>query len=379
MNKKLLILGAGEMQIPIIQKANDMGLHTIVADIDVNAPGMKYASEPVSISTMDKKGILECARRQSIDGILTTSDAPVNVVSYVGEQLGLPSMSIKVAEICTNKYLQREIFAANGIDVPFFLLCDKDMDLGTLQDYPYIVKPIDSSASRGVKKVTNHKELALAFSEALNYSRNGKVIVESFITGREFSVETYTQNNKTTIVAITEKLCIGEAEGFFVEDTHIEPARITKEEWMLISETVSKVLRLLGFNDCPSHTEIKLNESGVYIIEIACRIGGDYITSDLVPLSTGVDMLKNLVNCSLGLPIDILRKHEKCSAVQFLNSDNYQRCVDFLSTSRSQAIFRFEVRPYSKKIIKSSLDRLGFIILQTDTMEELESILRTIK
>lgn len=379
MNKKLLILGAGEMQIPVIWKANDMGLHTIVADMDLHAPGMKYASEQVLISTMDKDGILECSKRHSIDGILTTSDAPVNVVSYVGEQLGLPSMSTEVAEICTNKYLQREIFATNGINVPFFQLCDGDTDLGTLKDYPYIVKPIDSSASRGVKKVTNSKELALAFSEALDYSRNGKVIVESFITGREFSVETYTQDNKTTIVAITEKLCIGETEGFFVEDTHIEPARITNQEWRLISDTVLKALRLIGFNNCPSHTEIKLNESGAYIIETACRLGGDYITSDLVPLSTGVDMLKNLVNCSLGLPVDVLHKYEKCSAVQFLNPTNYQRCVDFLNASQSSAVFRSEVRPYSEKTIKSSLDRLGYIILQTNTMEELESILKTIK
>lgn len=349
MNKRLLILGAGEMQVPVIRKANDMGLHTIVADMDANTPGMGYASEPVLVSTMDKEGVLECAKRHSVDGILTTSDAPVNVVSYVGEQLGLPSMSTEVAKICTNKYLQREMFAANGIDVPFFMLCDKDTDLGTLQDYPYIVKPVDSSASRGVKKVTNHKELVLAFSEALGYSRTGKAIVEGFITGREFSVETYTQNNKTTVVTITEKLCIGEAEGFFVEDTHIEPARITKQEWELVSETVSKALCLIGLNNCPSHTEIKLNESGAYIIEIACRLGGDYITSDLVPLSTGIDMLRNLVNCSLGLPVDVLRKHEKCSAVQFLNPLNYQRCVDFLSSSRSSAVFRSEIRPYSEK------------------------------
>ena len=98
MNKRLLILGAGEMQVPVIRKANDMGLHTIVADMDANAPGMGYASEPVLVSTMDKEGVLECAKRHSVDGILTTSDAPVTVVSYVGEQLGLPSMSTEAAE-----------------------------------------------------------------------------------------------------------------------------------------------------------------------------------------------------------------------------------------------------------------------------------------
>ena len=105
MDKKILILGAGEMQIPIIEKAKSMGLYTIVADMSADAPGMKIADMPVTISTMDKEGILACCKDCEVQGVLTTSDAPVNVVSYVGETLGLPSMSMEVATICTNKYL----------------------------------------------------------------------------------------------------------------------------------------------------------------------------------------------------------------------------------------------------------------------------------
>lgn len=378
MSNKLLILGAGEMQIPVIQRAKTMGLYTIVADMDADAPGMKYADDAVVISTMDKEGILECSKRYTIDGLLTTSDAPVNVVSYVGEALGLPSMSTEVAAICTNKYLQREKFAENGINVPFFQLCDKNTDLKQLKDYPYIVKPVDSSASRGVKKVEGEKELQLAVSEALRYSRSGKVIVESFIKGKEFSVETYTQNNITTIVNITEKLCIGEDKGFFVEDTHIEPARITNKEWVAIESEVKKAIRALHINNCPTHTEIKLNDEGAFIIEIACRLGGDYITSDLVPLSTGVDMLENLIKIALGENIDVERKLNKCSAVQFLNTENYEKCRAFIDSSDTH-IIRYEIKEFENKQIKSSLDRLGYVILQADNMSEIETILDNIK
>lgn len=378
MSKKLLILGAGEMQIPVIQRAKTMGLFTIVADMDADAPGMKYADDAVVISTMDKEGILECSKRYKIDGLLTTSDAPVNVVSYVGEALGLPSMSTEVAAICTNKYLQREKFAENEINVPFFQLCDKNTDLKQLKDYPYIVKPVDSSASRGVKKADGEKELQLAVSEALEYSRSGKVIVESFITGKEFSVETYTQNNITTIVNITEKLCIGEDKGFFVEDTHIEPARITNKEWVAIESEVKKAIKALHINNCPTHTEIKLNDEGAFIIEIACRLGGDYITSDLVPLSTGVDMLENLIKIALGENIDVERKLNKCSAVQFLNTENYEKCRAFIDSSDTH-IIRYEIKEFENKQIKSSLDRLGYVILQADNMSEIETILDNIK
>lgn len=378
MSKILLILGAGEMQIPVIQRAKTMGLYTIVADMDADAPGMKYADDAVVISTMDKEGILECSKRYKIDGLLTTSDAPVNVVSYVGEALGLPSMSTEVAAICTNKYLQREKFAENGINVPFFQLCDKNTILKQLKDYPYIVKPVDSSASRGVKKVEGEKELQLAVSEALRYSHSGKVIVESFIKGKEFSVETYTQNNITTIVNITEKLCIGEDKGFFVEDTHIEPARITNKEWVAIESEVKKAIRALHINNCPTHTEIKLNDEGAFIIEIACRLGGDYITSDLVPLSTGVDMLENLIKIALGENIDVERKLNKCSAVQFLNTENYEKCRAFIDSSDTH-IIRYEIKEFENKQIKSSLDRLGYVILQADNMSEIETILDNIK
>lgn len=378
MTKNILILGAGEMQIPVIEKAKSMGLYTIVADMSDKAPGMKIADMPVLVSTMDKEGILECCKKYKVAGLLTTSDAPVNTVSFVGEKLNLPSMSSEVAEICTNKYLQRTKFKENGINVPFFKLCDNNTDLSKLEDFPYIVKPVDSSASRGVKKVFNYTELKAAFTEAIEYSRSQNVIIESFIPGKEYSVETYTQNNKTTIINITEKLCIGEDKGFFVEDTHIEPARITLTDKEKIETEVYKAINALGIDNCPTHTEIKLNDNGAYIIEMACRLGGDYITSDLVPLSTGIDMLENLIRISLGEPIDVEHKFYKCSAVQFLNPINYERCKAFIETNDPH-IIRYFVKPYKDKQIENSLDRLGFIIMQADSMEELENLILKIK
>lgn len=379
MKKKLLILGAGEMQLPIIEKAKSLDVYTIVADMNPSAIGMQYADRTLVVSTMDLDMLKQYALELDIDGILTTSDAPVNIVASISEELGLSAMSVNVASICTNKYLQRTLFQENQIPTPFFCLCDEKTNLGSFCEFPYIVKPVDSSASRGVQLVDNEEALQRAFDNAMSYSRYHQVLIESFITGREFSVETFTQNNETSIVAITEKMVIGEKQGYFVEDTHIEPARISEREYKLISNTVLNAIKLIGLNNCPSHTEIKLNDTGAYIIEIACRLGGDYITSDLVPLSTGVDMLENLINCSLGIPIDIVHKYKKCSAIQFLNTLNYERCVNFIKSSHTLPIVRYDIKPYSDKVITSSLERLGYIILQTDTMDKMEEILRMIK
>ena len=354
-------------------------VYTIVADMNASAVGMQYADRALVVSTMDLDMLKQYALELDIDGILTTSDAPVNIVASISEEFGLPAMSSNVASICTNKYLQRKLFRENQILTPSFYLCNQSTELSSFCDFPYVVKPVDSSASRGVQLVNGMEELRKAFENAMLYSRHHQVLIEDFIVGREFSVETFTQNNETSIVAITEKMVIGEKQGYFVEDTHIEPARISEQEYKLIADTVLNAIKLIGLDNCPSHTEVKLNDTGAYIIEIACRLGGDYITSDLVPLSTGVDMLGNLINCSLGMPIDIVHKYHKCSAIQFLNTLNYERCVNFVKSSYSLAVVRYDIKPYSDAVIMSSLDRLGYIILQTDTMGKMEEILRMIK
>lgn len=380
-DKKILILGGGQMQVPIIECANALGMYTIVADMDPKAPGLLIAKERLLTSTMDMDALKTYCLRHTIDGVLTTSDAPVNVVAAIGKEFGLPAMSIDTARLCTNKYLQRECLKNHGIKTPLYRIvkngeCPKELMNNAL--FPLIVKPVDSSASRGVQKVENVAELKSAIQEADSNSRSHTVIIEEFIEGQEFSVESFSQNGETHIIAITQKQTIGEDYGCFVEDTHIEPAMISDDVKHLIEAEVLAATKALGSNNCPNHTEVKVNADGAFIIESACRLGGDYITSDLVPLSTGVNMMENLIRVSIGEPADLDIKYKKCSAVQFLNTANYDRCSEFIS-SNHPAIRRSERELYSDQPIRSSLDRLGYIILQTDTQTEMNQILMKIK
>lgn len=371
--KKLLILGAGHIQAPVIQKAKSMGYYTIVADYASDAPGLKYADKAYLVSTIDRDAILSIAVEERVNGILTTSDYPVNVVAYVANIMGLPAMTEDVARVCTNKFLQRDIFSKNNINTPFFKLCDAGENLDDYMDFPYIVKPCDSSASRGVKKVSNTSELKEAFEDAFKFSRVGQVLIESFIEGKEYSVETLTQKGVTSIISITEKFTKGEDKGYFVEDIHLEPARLSDLDKEMIESEVLKAINAIGLNNCPTHTEVKLNSQGVFIIEMACRLGGDYITSDLVPLSTGVDMLENLIKLSLNDPIDIIKKIHKVSMIQFINNENYERCVDYIRNN-GHSIIRYEVEPKHNRQIKSSLDRMGYIIMQLNNYKEFNDL-----
>ncbi len=376
--QRILILGAGEMQLPIIEKAIAASIYTIVVDMDSKAPGLLIANKTALISTIDYDNILLLAKEENINGILTTSDFPVNIVARVAQELSLPAMSINVAKICTDKYLQRTFLKEHAIKTPVFNLIEDISRLDGVDYFPLVIKPVDSSASRGVKKVRNREELNSQYLKTKEFSRKGKVIVEEFLEGREFSVETITQKGITTIIAITEKLINKSDNGYFVEDCHIIPARISNQEHKMISEEVFNAIKAVELDNSPTHTEVILNKSGAYIVESACRLGGDFITSDLVPLATGVDMLENLLNLSLGKDVNVESKYNKVAAVQFLNQNNYKNCVALVA-SENKAIIRSEIKPYHTNEIASSFERMGYVILNTNSMEEMEALLSQLK
>ena len=375
--KKVLILGASEIQIPIINKANSMGLFTIVVDQNLHAPGFKLANKSLQISTLDTDLILEAAISEQIDAILTTSDLPVNVVAFVSEKLNLCSMTTENAMLCTDKFLQRNFLNKFNFNTPFYSLCKTDSEFEKIIDFPVVMKPVDSSGSRGVIKINSMSELKTNYSSTVKYSIKKQIIIEQFISGREFSVEALTQNGKTKIVAITEKFLLGEEDGFFVEDAHIIPARLTSLEHELISNVVLSAIEKMKLNNTASHTEVKINQHGVYIIEIACRLGGDFITSDLVPIATGIDMLSSLINISLGNTIDISPKNLGYATIQFINNKNYTEGLKYIEEN-SKNIIKYEVKPFNNTTVKSSFDRLGYIIFKTNTDIEAVDILNKI-
>ena len=370
-----MVLGGGKIQTPIIEKIRELCYQSIVVDFDTKAPGLQLADIPVILSTNDIEGVLAKAIEYQIDGLLTTSDFPVNVVAKVTSDLNLKGMSTEVAKICTNKFMQRTFFKNNGIKHPVFKLVSSCEEASDFTDYPYIIKPLNSSASRGVSKINTYAELEVEFPNTVKYAgTDNNILIEKYIEGREFSVETLTQHQKTTIIAITEKLTRGFSLGAFVEDTHIIPARINEIEKKLIIDEVSNLIEKLKIDNCPTHTELKLNTDGAFVIEIACRLGGDYITSDLVKLSTGVDMMDNLIKLSIGEDINVKTDQPKVAAIQFLNDQNYQKAVQFIE-SKNPSIIRSEIEPYHTRPILSSLDRMGYIILQTDSPSRMEEIL----
>jgi len=373
-SKKILILGASEVQLSIILHAKELGHTILIADYDPHAIGFQFADIKFNISTNDILELIDVAKKHDIDGVLTTSDYPVRSVAAICKELHLTGLSVESSILCTNKYLLRKHLKKNNFKVPRYSIIDSENALNNIDFFPCIIKPIDSSGSRGVQKVFDKTELQFAYELALNYSKSGNIIVEEFIDGKEYSIESLTQKNQTTIVAITEKTVIGDKDRFFVEDRHIIPANIDQDVFNAVCITVQNVLSSINLDNSSTHTELKINDKGIYIIEIGARLGGDYITSDLVPLSTGVNMLDNTIRLALNEKINTQHTITKFAGIQFLNSSNYKHIEQYLRKNNA-SIIRKEIKTYKDSPLRNSFDRLGYFIAQSNSRDELINIL----
>jgi biotin carboxylase len=299
--RKLAIIGANEPLECFYKQAKNLGYYLIGIAYDQGAICKKYCDKFYSISFADKEAVLKACKAEKIDGIISFSlESALPTLIYVAENLGLVSNSFECAKRIENKYTMRECFTANGIPNPLYKIVKSEKELVDVNiPFPCIVKPVDSGGSQGVTKITKSAELKDAFNRAMEYSRNGGVIIEQFVDGREFSIEYISHNGEHYFLQITDKITSNAP--FFIELAHHQPAQISTELASRIKSMVENALTALKIENSASHTELKVDFKGdLYIIEIGARMGGDYIASDLVRLSTGYDFVKGAIDLALG-------------------------------------------------------------------------------
>lgn len=324
--QKVIVLGGGPLQLPAISYAKELGFYVICVDYDPRAVGFRLADKSENISTLDVDAVMALAESEGPDFVITSaSDAPVRIAAYVSEQLGLPTgISYEDAICATFKDAMRNRLKEHGIPMPEYLICETYEDFESAVNYfgfNCVAKPADSAASRGVRMVSskNSDDLERLFAESIAFSRKGTLMVEECVYGPEVSVEALTVDGFTTVAAITDKLVTDPP--YFVELGHSEQSMLSEAVKKEIAELAKRTVAAIGMSNGPSHTEIKVTPQGPKVIETAARLGGDYITSKLVPLSTGVDLVRSSVALSLGKAFDADPKRDKGSAIRFITSD----------------------------------------------------------
>ncbi len=313
-----MIFGVGELQKSIIKRAKTMGLFVVGIDPCADACCRDDVDAFEIVGGQDYEGTLAVARKYNICAVVTAAtDKPLVMMARVAKELNLPFYSEETAQISTDKFRMKECFRKAGIPCANGGLI-KSIDEAEGLAYPVILKPRDNSGSRGVILCNNKAEFEVAFNEAMQYTKLDSVLVEEFIEGQEYSIESLHYGGKNEVIQFTEKRTT--PFPYNVELGHIQPANISNEHKENIRKIIADIAVALGFENCPSHTELKINERGIFIIETSPRLGGDYITSTLTPLSTGINLEDQLLNIALGKEADTkIGRVEKASAVHFFS------------------------------------------------------------
>lgn len=368
--KKIAIIGASYLQLPLVLKANEMGLETHCFAWDKDAICKFHAHFFYPISILEKEQILEKCKEIGVDGILTiASDIATLTVNYVAEKLNLIGNGYESAQLATNKHKMRTTFAENNLKSPRYRLIKKGQVLDNSKlIYPLIVKPTDRSGSLGVIKVNEESQLNEAIKQAQTESFAQEAIVEQFIEGKEVSVESISWEGKHYILAITDKEIT--KPPYFVELAHHQPSLLKKDVQIKIKEETIKALNAVNLKYGAGHTEFLITKDDeIFIVEVGARMGGDFIGSDLVYLSTGYDFLKAVVNIAMGSFETPKLVWEKYSGIYFLSKET-DYLLKYFEEETIPEIIKKELLSNELKSIHSSSERSGYIIYQSDKREQ---------
>ncbi len=388
-NKRIMILGASILQLPAIEQAVKMGLSVVVLDMNPEAVGFAVPGIfKEVISTIDIPSAIETAKRYKIDGVMTlATDMPMRTVAAIAKEYNLVGISEETAVKATDKAAMREALRIAGVPIPkFYRVGNSNEFQHAVENMSgvFMVKPSDSSGSRGVLKVSRKSDAVVAYEYAKKNSRNGVVVVEECMVGPEVSVETLAIDGVVHVIQVTDKITTGAPH--FVEMGHTQPTRLDcVDEIRKVAIAANKAI---GIENGPSHTEIIVTNEGPKIVEIGARLGGDCITTHLVPLSTGVNMVEACIKVALGEKPDITPKISRGSAIRY-----FRQHAGIVKEIRGIEVA--EKMPGVKQVtvvhgvgeritdIVDSNSRIGFVVVQgsnsNDAEKRCEMALETIK
>ncbi len=359
--KKIAVLDGTFPLLSFYKQAHSLGYEIHSFDWSPEAPCRKYADFFYPISYRDIEKVVKICMENDVKGVISFSaETALSAVNEIARRLNSPGNPIECEKLMENKYAMRERLKECGISIPKYHIIEsinQEIDV----KYPVIVKPTDNGGSRGVTKVAKKEELKPAIKRAMEFARNKKVLVEDFIDGREFSVEYISHEGRHYFLTITDKVTTGSP--YFVELEHHQPALISDTIVEKIKRMTVDTLNALKVYSSASHTEIKMNRNGdLFIIETGARMGGDFIASDLVYLSTGYDFVKGAMDLAIGEFKKPVIKDHLYSGVYFLTKE--REYIKKHIENCNNLNYVVDAAIYGKPIInvKESNDRAGHLI-----------------
>jgi biotin carboxylase len=295
---KLAIIGAGYMADVIARRARKLDITTYCFAWEEGAIAKQNVDYFYPVSVLDKEKIYEICKENGVDGVIAGASISLMTASYIAEKLNLLGNPIDVSTNIADKYyVRKKTKNVEGLSqIKYFFIESYVQALQCDICYPAVLKPTNSGGKDGVIFINSKEELKKAF----DFSKEGhdKLIIEEYINGNEYSVETLSSKGEHYVIQITEKVNSGPPH--FVELAHHQPANISYELRKKVESVMKNVLKSIEIQNGPCHSEIKIVGNDVYLIEVNGRLGGDHISYPLTELSTGYPYITGVIQAALG-------------------------------------------------------------------------------
>ncbi|WP_053847844.1 pyridoxal-phosphate dependent enzyme [Streptomyces sp. NRRL B-24085] len=317
-----------------LDKARELGLEPLflTADPERYQGLAERACETVRCDTNSlsavRRTLRNTIRREDCAGVTTTSEFYLPLVAELARWLALPGNPPEVAALCRDKAQVRRALADAGLCRTRFATADRPEDVAEAVrrvGLPCVVKPVDDSGSVDVVRCASADRAEAAARSVLGRTFNVRgqraaptALIEEYLDGPEYSVEMFGTGDETICVGITEKHVTDGPH--FVEYRHVFPAVLPPALAARIETVVSAALAAVGFRHGASHTEVRVNDDNVSVIEINGRPAGGMIP-ELVRLSSGTDLLAEQLGAAAGLSVKPRADQESWAGVQFLTAD----------------------------------------------------------
>lgn len=382
--KKILLLGGSAQQIVAIKTAKKLGYYTVLCDFLADNPGQFVADKFYLISTTDKDAVLQVAQKESVDGVLAyASDPAAPTAAYVAEKMELPGNPYSSVDILCNKDKFREFLARNGFNTPiakgYERIENALVDLkNNYYKYPVIVKPIDSSGSKGVGKINSYDEAEKKIICAMEYSRSKKIVVEEYVKKFGYQVAGDGLSIDGTLVFRYfandhfNKKCVNP----FVPISASFPYNMSEDVQNKIHNEIQRLINLLHMQTSTYNFDIRIDSDyNVYLMEVAPRDGGNYIP-DVIKYATGWDLVECSVKAAMGDKIEILpicaKGFYSYFAVHSLK-DGILDKVLISEEAKKHVIENHIIKKTGDKIstFKGANSTLGCLIMRFDSMNQM--------
>lgn len=381
---KVLILGAGISQLPLIKTAKEMGLYVVVVSRKGNYPGFALADKVYYEDTTSADKIVEIAQLEQIDGICTTgTDVAVKSIGKVVDRLGLSGVSYEAAQRSTNKWEMKQAFMEHGVRTSKFIKVrnrEEAYQAFEALSPPLIFKALDSGASKGIVKVTDVSQADYAFDEVKKVTKVQYFIAEEYVEGTEFGAQAFVYDNKVQFVMPHgDMMFYGDAG---VPIGHYVPYHLSSAVVEDIHNQIEKSIQALRLNNCAINADFILKDQSVYVLEIGGRAGATCLP-ELVSTFYGFDYYEQILRAALNLNPTFDSHSSQPCACELLLSDEAGEIVQLHNENEHhediiQIAFDYKSGDHVNKF-RVGTDRIGQIIVKGESLENVIRRLEEVK